>query len=442
MSLGDLDELIVSCRSEDARSYVSEAVACYKAGAFRACIVGVWIAIVYDLLAKIGDLALGGDPEAQKITHDVAALRPKAAMGDLAAIRRILEIERDIVLIANEKFDFFDGQQLLDLKRIQDDRNRCAHPTYQGTDQPYSPSAELARAHLVHAVRHVLSAPPVQGKAATAHIVRLVESDFFPTEISQAKVQLKSGGLDRPKDSLVRSVTDHLVFGMFEGDPALKGQRRTAVGIGAIYELFPGLSEPRLRKALNTLGRRLPDQDLKLFFGLQRRLPQTWSFLEQDNQTRLAELVKQSPDELAILILPICFEIAALEEVCRARVSALDHELLGLLLQKSKNPMAIARAIDIYCSSKSWEEANAHYTAIEPVQAELSEAQIFRILAAPKQERADLNGAHSFTKFVQYVWDHKKVPHDAIIATLHDDGMDWLISRLQEERVADDDFPF
>jgi hypothetical protein len=199
MSLGDLDELVLSCRTEEARRYVSEAVACYKAGAFRACIVAAWIAVVYDLLAKIRELALGGNAEARQITDDVAALQPRVEAGDQNAIRRSLQIERDIVHMANDKFGFFEGPQVLDLQRLQDDRNRCAHTTYQGADQPYSPSAELARAHLVHAVRHVLAAPPVQGKAATGHIIRLVESNFFPTDVDQAKVQLRAGGLVRPK---------------------------------------------------------------------------------------------------------------------------------------------------------------------------------------------------------------------------------------------------
>jgi hypothetical protein len=148
MSLSDLDELIISCRTDEARNYVSDAVACYKAGAFRASIVAVWIAVVYDLLAKIAELALGGDAEAQQITNEVADLQPRVEAGDRGALRRILEIERDILEIATENFGFFEGQQVLDLRRIQDDRNRCAHPTYQGKDQPYSPSAELARTHL------------------------------------------------------------------------------------------------------------------------------------------------------------------------------------------------------------------------------------------------------------------------------------------------------
>ena len=160
MSLGDLDELVQSCRTGEARGYVAEAVSCYKAGAFRACIVATWIAIIYDLIAKIRELALGGDAAAQTIIDELAALQPKVELGDKPAIRRILEIEHQIVDDTSQKFGFFDGQQLLDLRRIGADRNRCAHPTYQGADQPYLPSAELARAHLVHAVRHVLACHP------------------------------------------------------------------------------------------------------------------------------------------------------------------------------------------------------------------------------------------------------------------------------------------
>jgi hypothetical protein len=213
MSIRDLDELVHSCRTGEARAYVAEAVSCYKAGAFRACIVSTWIAVVYDLIAKIRELALGGDAAAQAIVNELANLQPRVEQNDQGAIRRILQIEREIVDEVNQKFGFFDGQQLLDLHRLEADRNRCAHPTYQGSEQPYSPSAELARAHLVHAVRHVLAMPPVQGKSATASIVRLVESSLFPIDVEQAKVQLRLGGLDRPRDSLVRAVADNLVFG-------------------------------------------------------------------------------------------------------------------------------------------------------------------------------------------------------------------------------------
>lgn len=433
----DLDELVLACRSDEARHYIAEAVKCYKAGAFRASIVSTWIAVVYDLLEKISELSLGGDAEAQKITEELRDLQPKIQFGDKGAIGKILEIERNIVQIASEKFGFFDGQQLIDLKRIQDDRNRCAHPTYQGTDQLYSPSAELARTHLVHAVEHVLSVPPVQGKAATAHIVKLVESDYFPVTLEQAKTQLKLGGLERPKDSLVRSVTDHLVFGMFEEGSKLRARRQTAMALRAVYDLFPGLAEPRLRKALNTIGRKLQDEDQVLFFQLQEYLPPTWKLLEKDNQTRLQELIRQSPDQVAILILPICFDVPDLIEVCRERLGALGYRSTGQLLSKTNHSEVINRAVDIYCSSKSWEQANLHYShVIVPILDELNQDHIRRILYAPTKERADLIGAHSFSTFIQHIYDNDKLPRQELIDALNAQDI------LHKVRWEEEECPF
>jgi hypothetical protein len=314
MSLSALDDLVLSCRTDEGRTYIAEAVACYKSGAYRACIVATWIAVVYDLLAKFRELALSGDAEAQHLTTEVTNLQPKVSKGDQGAIRRILEIERDIVSIANDKFAFFEGQQVTDLLRLHDDRNKCAHPTYQGVDQPYSPTAELARAHLVHAVNHVLSAAPVQGKAATDYIIRLVESDFFPEDIKKAKVQLRSGGLDHPKDSLVRAVIDRLIFGFFEGDDKLKHKKRTCIAIEATYELYPALCDPRISKALNSLGRRLPDGDLIFFFVLLSNFPLIWHYLENDNQTRLTEVLRQPSSSLTSELILLALDVPELDK--------------------------------------------------------------------------------------------------------------------------------
>src|SRR3712207_8471465 len=45
--------LVLRCRSEQARQYIAEAVACYRAGAVRACIVATWVAVVYDFVHKL-----------------------------------------------------------------------------------------------------------------------------------------------------------------------------------------------------------------------------------------------------------------------------------------------------------------------------------------------------------------------------------------------------
>src|SRR5258706_1012915 len=118
MSLGDLDELVLTCRSDEGRGYIAEAVACYRAGAYRACIVSTWIAVVYDLLSKIRELAISGDLEAQRIVTDLNKWQPLIAKSDLGAIKSSLDLEREIVTTANDKFGFFEGMQVQDLERL------------------------------------------------------------------------------------------------------------------------------------------------------------------------------------------------------------------------------------------------------------------------------------------------------------------------------------
>lgn len=64
--LADLDELVLKCRDERAKSYIAEAVACYKVGAFRSSVVVCWIAVCFDVIDKLRELALAGDAEAEK----------------------------------------------------------------------------------------------------------------------------------------------------------------------------------------------------------------------------------------------------------------------------------------------------------------------------------------------------------------------------------------
>jgi hypothetical protein len=439
MSLWDLDELVLSCRNEEGREYIAEAVACYKAGAYRACIVSIWIAVVYDLLAKIRELALSGDQAAQTIVDDLARWQTQIVQGNPDALKSSLELERTIVTVANEKFGFFDGMQVVDLERLHSDRNRCAHPTYQGTEQPYAPSAELARTHLVHAVRHVLAVAPVQGKAAAAQIIRLVESSFFPIDNDKAKAQLKSVGLDRARESLIRSVVDQLVFGYLEGPLTLKSRQQTAGAVRAIAEMYPNICEPRIRKALNSICRRVADPELVFFIGLQKSYSQMWSLLEDDNKTRLGEMVRQSRDDIAQHLIPICIDLPELHDIVRERLSRLGHKEQGFVGQQSKHPIVVQFAVDLFCSSTSWEMANSNFLALEPLVNELNQGQVRRVLIARDTEGADLPGAHSFGRFCRFVYDSERIPREELIGALSDQGADYIVRDLQREPG---DFPF
>ena len=111
--LEDLDELTLRCRDEKARQYIAEAVASYRAGAFRSAIVATWVAVCFDVIEKFRELALAGDKEAERQAHDIDATR---RTGDLT---RALKFERELLELAKDKFELISPLEYIDLDRLQ-----------------------------------------------------------------------------------------------------------------------------------------------------------------------------------------------------------------------------------------------------------------------------------------------------------------------------------
>ena len=80
--LVDLDELILRCRNERAKTYIAEAGACYRAGDFRAGMVTTWVAVVYDVLQKLDELALTGDKNAEAKRTEFEDFRQRMDIGN------------------------------------------------------------------------------------------------------------------------------------------------------------------------------------------------------------------------------------------------------------------------------------------------------------------------------------------------------------------------
>ena len=89
------DELILCCRDERAKAYIGEAVACYRAGAYRAAIISTWIAVAFDIVDKVRELSFAGDRAAEELTERFDAITRD---NDLT---RALQFERD--LLANAR---------------------------------------------------------------------------------------------------------------------------------------------------------------------------------------------------------------------------------------------------------------------------------------------------------------------------------------------------
>src|SRR6266550_3257557 len=108
--LADLDELVLLCRDEKAKTYIAEAISCYRAGAFRACIVTTWIAVVFDFIHKLRELEMAGDKQAQE---RLQKLEEAQRRNDTKAS---LDFEREVLELARDKFEFVSVLEYDDLK--------------------------------------------------------------------------------------------------------------------------------------------------------------------------------------------------------------------------------------------------------------------------------------------------------------------------------------
>ncbi len=210
----DLDELATKCADPRSRAYIQEAIQCYKAGAHRAAVVACWIAVAFDLIDKIREIAATGDAEAAK---QIARFDQIRRDDDIPAS---LAFERGLPDMALHKFEFISQMEHVDLKRLQDDRNRCAHPSMVSETDVFVPPAELARLHIVNSMRNILMHPPAQGKAALDRLQADLVSPFFPAKPADVLTSLQSGPLKRARDSLVRNYCVILMKAITMHDPA------------------------------------------------------------------------------------------------------------------------------------------------------------------------------------------------------------------------------
>ena len=94
-----LEELYLNCRNKSSQDHIKEAIDCYRAGAYRACIVATWIALVYDFIEKVNELSLTGDKEAIKVKEKIENNRKE---NDISAF---LTFEKTILKKMTESFE-------------------------------------------------------------------------------------------------------------------------------------------------------------------------------------------------------------------------------------------------------------------------------------------------------------------------------------------------
>ena len=427
----DIEALTLKCRSEQSKIYIYEATTCYRAGAFRAAIVSTWIAVVFDLIDKIRELSLNGNQTALGIEKTFQTYINQINEGNAQGISKALEFEREIITTCRDKLQFFDQQQLTDIYRLREDRHRCAHPSFQQAGIPYMPSAEQARLHIRNAVVHVLSQPPMQGKERLAELRKVINSQYFPSDIDKAALQLKSHGLERPSDALYSSVVDSLVFGYMTPTDELYRKQQVIVSLNAIYSLNPGFIEDRLGKQLSKVVNNVDDNEIIWSLFLVVNINNAWYLLEESSKDKLKYFISTAPFVTLIPALPTLGTVPDITTTLERRIQSFSiKELESVINFEKLNSSVKERAIALLSESCSFDTTNTIFNkAILPIFSTLNSEDIHKIIQLPRTTSADMIGANSYYTFINKVRENSIIASEELDALLVANKASYLVSQ-------------
>ena len=415
--LADLDELVLACRDSKSRAFLSEAVASYRAGAYRSTIVGTWIAVCFDLIAKIHELALSGDKEADQVAKDIDAAR---IQGDLP---RALKFEKSILDLARQKFELISPLEQIDLERLFEDRNRCAHPSLMGDGEPFLPSAELARLHLRSAVTHLLQHPPVQGKAAMQRIQSEVASAYFPTQVEKAVIALSSGPLQRPRMALVANILVTIVKRIVTEGANDQGLcRRLIAAVGAIQRMHPLMFDIVLRDRITKLLHSAADGELSEVARLTISIPNLWENFDVGVKQRLELYVENLTDnELGITEELLKFQ--PFRQIAEERLRRATIEELNLVLWTMAPEIVVNKYITAYLGAKSFDTANSIAKELGYIVLSINIESIRRIIIGAKNN-GEISHSFEFPVLMSKLLQGQRITKIELESLLIENGLD------------------
>jgi hypothetical protein len=434
--LFDLDELILLCRDEKARAYINEAASCYRAGAFRASIVVTWVSVCYDIIDKLREIALSGDKEA---SNAINAIEEARIRNDISFL---LKFERGILDLAENKFELLSKSERIDLERLQDDRNRCAHPSMISEDQSFDPPGELARLHIRSAVIHLLQHQPVQGKYALERVLKEVGSSYFPTTRKEATITLSAGPLKRARKSLIKSFCTVLIKELISETLEYKRRFRLEAALQAAMTIHHteviGIVKEQIPKILLDI----PDQRLGNLARLITSIPESMDALTDNIRGRIVRYIENIPTEefgsLEIYHNCVPLRIYAEKRMRIATSKDFDDSLFFDL-----PPLLCERLIELYISSKSLAEANWGAQTLMHNISDLSSRQRLDVVTNIKSNDQLLN-SNTLLALIDKIRLSKDMLDEEFDKLLSENKLEKYVGQNAKdlEKHIDDDIPF
>jgi len=287
-TLRDLDELALTIRNPVSAAYTGEAIRAYQSRAYRAAIVSTWVAVVYDCLSKIRELATLGDAPAAAF---VLVLDSAITHRNL---RKLQEIENDLLETAKRQFEFLTEREYADMGRLREDRHACVHPAFVTEGRLFDPGPDLVRTHLVHAIQHVLSQQPLQGKALLARLKSDLMQPSFPPTLEAVERYVDATYIRLARPSLVETVVTVLLKALLrQAEPDLIGHEEAVLNcLIAVGALCPELYEAKMAEQLPGMIDSLSDQEMRRAFPLLASEHRCWGWVSGGARIRIPLVVE------------------------------------------------------------------------------------------------------------------------------------------------------
>jgi hypothetical protein len=422
-----VEDLLNEVHDRESRRYLAEAIGSYQAAAFRAAIVATWVAVAFDLIAKIRELDEAGDPTAGAFMRVLErAIDNQAQNPDL-----LLDIERNLIKEAHESFEFIEQRERLQLERLRQDRHVCAHPAFVRPDEVFVPTPELVRAHLATAIDAVLSKGPVPGKRAIDRFMNEISQTSFPERLDDLANYLRDRYFEVGKRVLRRGLAELIVKGCLGTDGAdSRIIRRCALAAHALELIEPGLLSDALAAVVTKReqGSGLVDADLLCFSGNLGDMQLAWDALPESSHSRVRELLKNAPVQQ--LIERHIFARDLTEEAKRiveGRMADLDREQLAEVISQAADPRFTDLAINEFRESPEYTEAEQNMESLVlPLAPVMTGDQVREVLDAVRGNQQIRMAVEMPALFVQF-FDRTELRFAECYRDWYD-LTDWLIT--------------
>lgn len=402
-----IEEFVGAVRDSRSRQHLLEATTAYNAGAFKAAIVSLWVAVAVDLVGKIRHLAEQNEPAAVRHIADLDFAI------ETTNTQQLMKFEKNLLDVCRDTYELIDARDHVALVRLRDDRHICAHPAFVSSEAVFEPTAEIVRAHIATAVDSVLQHGPTAGRKAIERFTLETKGVSWFATTAELGAYMRSRYLDNGKSALKSSLAKVVVKGCIHPPD---GNHLVWTRLGqtakALDQVAPSLLADALEAVVGKVeaGSGLTDSQLGQFIGSLGDLQPAWTAIPDASIPRFESAVANL--DIAFLTLWRTLSVSnapeRIQNAVLARVRQLEEAELGAVIAGQPSTVLLNDALNRLRETWSWRSADYRLAYLVLPQADLfTEAEVRRLKEA-LEHSSDVRMASGTPPALEQLWERTR----------------------------------